>query len=117
MPTPNTTLGKLDFVIKQLGGTPGTGGRIGQYSLSGASLSGDTLTFSNIATSLTIHNIDANNDGAVSFDSGVSWTNIPKNYGSISLSTDAGLKVEVSNIKLKSLTSPASFQVLTIEPI
>ena len=115
MSIPNTTLAKLDFVIKQLGGTPGTGGRIGQYEYLAVPLSGVDVSLSGTALALSIFNIHDTNSGQVSFDNGVSWTTLPNNFGGINLSTDAGLKVEITNLKLKSLVAPASFQILTIE--
>ena len=92
-------------------------GNIEHYTITAATTAGASVAITGIAVSILVTNISATDDGQVSFDGGVGWYDIPKNYGGIALDSNAVAKIQLTSadVYIKAKTNTIDAQIITVE--
>lgn len=92
-------------------------GSTGHYTITAATTAGSAVGIIGTAVSILITNISTTDDGQVSFDGGIGWYDIPKNYGGIALDSNAVAKIQLtsSDVYVKAKTNTIDAQIITVE--
>lgn len=106
--------------VTTVGGSGGNivNGTIKQYTLTTVTSAGSGVSIVGTAVSILVTNTSATDDGQVSFDGGIGWYDIPKNYGGIALDSNTVAKIQLtsSDVYVKSKTAGTiDFQIITVE--
>ena len=104
-------------VTTVVGGSGVAIGSVEHYTITAATTAGASVAIVGTAVSILVTNISTTNDGQVSFDGGIDWYDIPKNYGGIALDSNAVAKIQLtsSDVYVKAKTNIIDAQIITVE--
>lgn len=103
--------------VSAVGSTGVAIGDTKHYTITAATTAGAAVPIVGTAITILVTNVSTTNDGQVSFDGGVGWYDIPKNYGGIALDSNAVAKIQLtsSDVYVKAKTNTIDAQIITVE--
>lgn len=90
-------------------------GTVRQYTNLAIPIGGITVTFIRPAASFTVVNTNKTNNGQVSFDGGVNWLDLLKNYGSVSIDSNGAVLLQLASVRLRASSGTIDVEIVTVE--